>query len=58
MSAPAAAVLLELMAGPADEARLAAVLRAQAEDPEGDAMDVLPAILQELMRIECVEQAL
>lgn len=54
LSAPAAAVLLRLMRGPADAAELTALL-AEAAGCAADAAAALAAILEELVRLEFVE---
>jgi hypothetical protein len=56
LSAAAAVVLLELMAGPCDEIRLAKALSEQDMCSLEDAEVALPEILRELARVECVER--
>jgi hypothetical protein len=56
LSPAAAVVLLELMAGPCDEARLAEALSEQGMCSLGEAKVALPEIMSELGRIECVER--
>jgi hypothetical protein len=55
LSAAAAFVLLELMAGPCDEKGLAEAMSEQGMGSLGEAEVALPAILRELARIECAE---
>jgi PqqD family protein of HPr-rel-A system len=57
LSAAAAAVLLELMAGPADETRLAARLSEFDGGSPEEAQAALADILRELARLECAEHA-
>ena len=57
LSAAAAVVLLELMTGPADEARLAARLSEFDGGSPGAAEAALADILRELNRLECAEPA-
>lgn len=58
LSAAAAVVLLELMAGPADEARLAARLCEFDAGSPGTSEGALADILRELVRLECAEPAI
>ena len=57
LSAAAAVVLLELMAGPCDEIRLAEALSKEDMGSQKEAEVALPEILRELARIECAERA-
>ena len=57
LSSAAAVVLLELMARPCDEHRLAEALCEQGMGSLAEADVALPEVLRELARIECAERA-